>query len=148
MHAVSTSSGAGSDHVKQISVVCDLSAAREGARALTQFLGQLNLNEETLFACELSLTEAATNAVVHAKGPQRFKPVLMEAAVHESTIALRVTDHTDGFDHPGNVPPPDADVASGRGLYLIQSMMDEVRYERAAHGNTLAMIKRLPDAPR
>ena len=64
-------------------------------------------------------------------------------------VRLRVTDHTDGFDLPAGPPsPPALDQEHGRGLFIIRSLMDEVRYERGGNANSLAMrkVRQVPPA--
>jgi serine phosphatase RsbU (regulator of sigma subunit) len=55
---------------------------------------------------------------------------------------MRVTDHTAGFVLPERLPPPSPKLERGRGLFLIQSVMDEVRYLRGPSENILVMRKR------
>jgi anti-sigma regulatory factor (Ser/Thr protein kinase) len=43
---------------------------------------------------------------------------------------------------PENIPTPSPLSERGRGLYLIQSIMDEVRYLRGPDENVLVMRKR------
>lgn len=144
--------------IKRLEFPCTVSAGRDAARALKEFLAAKGYNEDTLFACELSLTEACNNAVQHYRAPTGDRhhggpstdgknssapPIIAEAITEDATIELRVTDSTPGFHHPGTLPPPEPDIKTGRGLFLIQSMMDEVRYERGAGRNVLIMKKRV-----
>jgi anti-sigma regulatory factor (Ser/Thr protein kinase) len=134
---------------KRVEFPCNVGAGRGAARSLTEFLAGKGFDEETLFACELALTEACNNAVQHYRAPAGHDTpaatplIAAETVVNGSTIELRVTDHTPGFDHPGKLAAPMPEITSGRGLYLIQSMMDEVRYERGSSGNVLVMTKRV-----
>lgn len=121
---------------------CNVAAGREAARTLRHFLAQHGLDEEILFACELSLTEACNNAVQHATPLQREQSISANVILTNSHVSLELTDHTDGFDWPGRVPPPEPETDSRRGLFLIQSLMDEVSYRRGKGENVLSMLKR------
>ncbi|PTX90731.1 SpoIIE family protein phosphatase [Opitutus sp. ER46] len=120
---------------------CDLPAARSATRLLRAFLGEQGLDEHELFQCELCLAEACNNAVQYAADTATSEPVVAEATVHGTGIELRVTDHTGGFELHERRAPVDPARESGRGLFLIQSYMDDVRYYRAVGRNTLVMRK-------
>ena len=138
---------------KRLEFPCNVAAGREAARTLKDFLASRGFDEETLFACELALTEACNNAVQHYRpsakrgesdtinGHNGAPPISAEVVVSGKTIELRVTDRTPGFAYPGKLPPPIAETTTGRGLFLIQSMMDTVQYERGDDLNVLIMTK-------
>ncbi len=120
---------------------CDLASARTATRILRNFLAEHGLDETELFQCELCLAEACNNAVQYAPADAADTPVVAEAIFLGTGIELRVTDHTQGFElreRPANVAP---ERENGRGLFIIQSFMDDVRYYRGAGRNTLVMRK-------
>jgi anti-sigma regulatory factor (Ser/Thr protein kinase) len=128
---------------RQFEFMPTLAEARETARSGREFLAGCGLNEQELFACELALTEACNNAVHHVTTFGRDKPVVVDVSCSGAEVTLAVHDRTAGFDWLGRVPAPKPEIERGRGLYLIQSMMDEVRYVRGSGANTLIMRKRL-----
>lgn len=125
----------------RVEFACNVAAGREAARTLRQFLETCGLPEELLFACELALTEACNNAVHHAGDRGRALPAIAEVTLTNSHVDMAVTDHTDGFEWPGRLTLPDPEIPKGRGLFLIQSIMDEVSYERGQGENVLWMRK-------
>ena len=93
---------------------------------------------------ELALSEALANAVVHGCKCDPSKTVeccLMGDAKRGLVIVVR--DPGPGFD-PAVVPAPTAEenVYSdhGRGIYLINQLMDEVQFHK--NGTEIHMIKR------
>src|ERR1700749_3880676 len=102
--------------------------------------------EEILTACDLALVEACNNAIKYAPETARAKPVGVEVACSADQLELRVTDHTPGFEWPEKIelPPPESE--SGRGLFLIHSLMDSAHYLRGRKENILSMRKSRPDA--
>lgn len=126
--------------IHRIAFRCDPAEAREATRALRAFLAEYHLDDTELFACELCLAEACNNAVQHV-ADRRHEAIIAEAICTSSHVELRVTDHTPGFTLPEHpvVPPPDRE--HGRGLFIIHSMMDGVRYLRGEVSNTLVMWK-------
>jgi len=120
---------------------CDLLEARAATRMLRAFLAEQGLDESELFNCELCLAEACNNAVQYAGAAGSRSPVTAEAVCRLSSVELAVTDHTRGFDLPDKADLISADQESGRGLFIIRSLMDEVRYLRGADCNVLVMRK-------
>jgi serine phosphatase RsbU (regulator of sigma subunit)/anti-sigma regulatory factor (Ser/Thr protein kinase) len=120
----------------------DLSSARAAAATIRRFLAEQGVPEKELFSYELCVAEATYNAIAHAHGSARELAPVAEALFTADQIELRVTDHTAGFVLPERIPPPSPLAEHGRGLFLIQSAMDEVRYLRGTKENILIMRKR------
>ncbi len=120
----------------------DAASARAVSEAIRAFLAEQGVPEKELFSYELCVAEASNNAIKYAIGPSRTLQPVAEALFTPDRIELRMTDHTPGFMLPEKVPQPSLLGDSGRGLYLIQSVMDEVRYLRGAKENILIMRKR------
>ncbi len=86
------------------------------------------------FAIELALQEALANAVVHGAERDPGKQVDLSVACDmERGLLIVVSDPGKGFD-PASVPCPvtGQQIYSehGRGIYLINRLMDEVRFEK------------------
>jgi len=128
----------------KFSLGCDLKHVRQAAQAVHRFLSGHGCDEETMMACDLALVEGCNNAIKYAPETARAQPVLLEAACDPVRIELRITDHTAGFDWPARVELPDPESESGRGLYLMQSLMDYVQYQRGRGENILVMRKNRP----
>ena len=89
------------------------------------------------FAVELALREALANAVVHGNRQDPNKKVRICCACQEGQgILIVVKDDGEGFD-PAKVPSSlvgeNIHSDHGRGIYLINQLMDEVHFE---HGGT------------
>lgn len=121
---------------------CDLAEARVATRILRAFLAEQGLDESEQFNCELCLAEACNNAVQYASEAGKSQPVSAEVVCHSSHVEMRVTDHTAGFALGERRAPLSPDQENGRGLFIIQSLMDEVHYYHSAGENTLVMRKK------
>jgi serine phosphatase RsbU (regulator of sigma subunit)/anti-sigma regulatory factor (Ser/Thr protein kinase) len=120
----------------------DHAAAREVSIAVRGFLAEQGMPEKELFSYELCIAEACYNAIEYAKdGARDLRPVA-EVLFSGDLIELRATDHTPGFSMPERIPQPSPQNERGRGLFIIHSVMDEVRYLRGSGENTLIMRKR------
>jgi anti-sigma regulatory factor (Ser/Thr protein kinase) len=98
---------------------------------------------DDVFHVELALQEALANAIRHGCGNDPSKQVQCCVAVDTGgELLIVVRDPGPGFD-PGAVPnpmePENLLKSSGRGVYLINQLMDEVRY--ADRGREVRMRK-------
>jgi serine phosphatase RsbU (regulator of sigma subunit) len=128
-----------------LSLPLDLAAVRPHILEGLQFLLNQGVAAEDLTACELALVEACNNAILYSA--DRITPVGIELICHADRIDLQVVDHTQGFDWPAKMELPDREVERGRGLFLIQSVMDEALYLRSHRENRLCMRKQRQAAP-
>jgi anti-sigma regulatory factor (Ser/Thr protein kinase) len=118
------------------------SGARAVAVAIRNFLAEHGVPAAELFGYELCTAEACNNAIEYGEGlGSRRNPVVV-AQLTPSQIELRVIDHTPGFVLPERIEPPPPLDERGRGLFLIQTVMDEMRYVRGPRENVLIMLKR------
>jgi serine/threonine-protein kinase RsbW len=90
----------------------------------------------------IALDEALTNAIRHGNAEDASKKVHIRAEISTRAANFTVRDEGPGFDaksvpdpcHPHNLFKP-----SGRGLMLIQHIMDEVSFNE--RGNEVTMVK-------
>jgi serine/threonine-protein kinase RsbW len=99
------------------------------------------------FEIELSLREALANAIEHGSGNDPSKQVeCCVACDHARGMLIVVRDPGPGFD-PSQIPSPivgqNLFSTGGRGIYLINQLMDEVRYEK---GGTEIHMRTKPPA--
>jgi len=95
-------------------------------------------------AVELALNEALANAVVHGAGSDPSKIIECDVACDESGgMLIVVRDPGKGFD-PSSLPNPivgeNVYCSHGRGIFLINQLMDEVKFLK--NGSEIHMIKR------
>src|SRR3989339_513107 len=99
--------------------------------------------QDDIFAVHLALEEALVNAINHGNRMDSQKKVVIGYSVGQDMAEISVADQGNGFD-PRHVPDPRCGEnlykAGGRGLFLIQSYMDEVDFNEK--GNCIRMVKR------
>jgi serine phosphatase RsbU (regulator of sigma subunit)/anti-sigma regulatory factor (Ser/Thr protein kinase) len=125
----------------RFTLACDLSAVRPVALSVRNFLVELGWGDNDLMACELALVEACNNAVDYVNESGRQKPIRVEAVCDTSQVEFRVIDHTPGFEWPAKAKLPESASEGGRGLFLINSLMDHAGYFRGQGENILVMRK-------
>ena len=86
------------------------------------------------FEIELVLNEALTNAIKHGSAHDPSKQIqCCVACDHTRGMLIVVRDPGPGFD-PASIPNPvvgqNLFSTSGRGIYLINQLVDEVRFEK------------------
>ncbi len=91
----------------------------------------------------LAVSEAVTNAIVHAHGEDARKPVEVNIAVNDCRITADILDegcgyHDDILSAPDPIRDPNAE--SGRGMGLIRHLSDEVTLRPSPRGGTALRI--------
>ena len=95
-------------------------------------VGQMNCGEGKETEIELAVNEALANAIVHGCENDPTKSVQVSVFCDESKgMIIVVRDPGGGFD-PAQIPSPVVGEQlyseHGRGIFLINQLMDEVRY--------------------
>ena len=94
----------------------------------------------------VALTEALANAIVNGNGADADKHVRVDACLDDCALVIEVHDEGTGFDLGASTRgPADADALEredGRGLFLMQALMDRVEQFPAAHGNVVRLTLR------
>lgn len=89
---------------------------------------------------ELAVTEACANAVRHSDVGE----YIVHLNVDDAVCHVEIVDSGGGFD-PSSVPAPDSDseaLEGGRGLYLMQHLVDDMEFVRDVDGTHLRLTKR------
>ena len=93
---------------------------------------------------EISLREALANSVVHGNREDPGKNIYVSCScVPDEEVSIVVRDEGSGFSSTELPDPTAAEQLRsmhGRGIYLMKSLMDEVRFERG--GTTVYMRKK------
>jgi serine/threonine-protein kinase RsbW len=117
------------------------------AEAAAEFLNRFGAGEEALFAVDMAIREAITNAVVHGNKQDESKKVMVSFSRSPNTVEIVVRDQGHGFDPEGVADPTDPQnllKASGRGILFMRTFMDEVEWlEHDEGGTVVKMTKRL-----
>jgi anti-sigma regulatory factor (Ser/Thr protein kinase) len=117
--------------------------AAQMRKALRAYLAEQALDADVAYDVVLATDEAFINAVSHAGGAD--DPIRVSACVSESEAAVEVQDGGGGFTFRRSDPRsvPDVRRPNGRGVFLIENMMDEVSVRSGRRGTTVRMVRRL-----
>jgi len=101
-------------------------------------------DEDERHRIAMAVREAAVNAVLHGNAYDPKKKVTVSFENTGQDFIVTIADQGSGLD-PGNVPDPldpqNLLKQSGRGIFLIRSFMDEVRFRTLDPGTEITLIK-------
>jgi len=118
------------------------SAVVEVCNEILSKLKEHNFDKDDIFAVHLTLEEAFHNAVKHGNKMDPTKKVKIDYCVNSEKVEITITDEGTGFE-PESVDDPRFGSGlyepGGRGLLLMNSYMDVVKYNE--DGNSVYMVR-------
>ncbi len=101
----------------------------------------------------LAVDEACTNIIKHAYKSLPDGEILVKLKYSDHKLTINIVDYGNSF-HPENVPDPDLQKyyrqhrVGGLGMYLMKTLMDEVRYNSIpGKYNEVCLTKYLNNTP-
>lgn len=127
----------------EVSLPADVAAISPVVGWVMRLVGELDYASGKEFEIEMALREALANAVLHGcKGDPSQKIDCSVTCDRKQGILIVVRDPGPGFD-PKSIPSPTEDsnlhADHGRGILLINKLMDEVKHEQ--NGTVIRMRK-------
>jgi serine/threonine-protein kinase RsbW len=90
----------------------------------------------------LAVTEAVSNAIRHGSPGGEADHVDLQVELDETGMVVTVRDHGSSFCPPNPSLPDPAEFADhGRGLYIMDKLMDKVRFDYD-RGTVVRMVKK------
>ena len=112
---------------------------------ILEILRELEFDEETSEQVSLAVIEAGTNAIKHGNQEDLSKRAYFEFIVQPDKLTVVIQDEGQGFNREKVADPLDpANLlkSSGRGIFLMETCMDSVIYEKS--GTIVKMVKHKP----
>ncbi|MDY0221896.1 MAG: ATP-binding protein [Desulfobacterium sp.] len=115
----------------------------------------LSMDSTTSYQLELCVVEAVTNGIKHAYNCQAGHSVEVDVLRYPDRLIFQICDSGESMN-PAKVAPFSFDPSKietlperGMGIYILNSLMDEVHYETISGQNILTLIKYLkkPEKP-
>jgi serine/threonine-protein kinase RsbW len=104
----------------------------------------MNFNEDEKDSLAIAVTEAVNNAIIHGNKEDKKKTVTIKFAFDDNKLIVSIKDQGEGFN-PQNVSDPLAPEnllkESGRGIFILSSLMDDVSFNFGTGGTEIIMIK-------
>jgi len=114
---------------------------------VAQLAEAAGFEEDARLDIQTAVQESLVNAIVHGNGRDESRRVTLEIDLDREGLDISVRDEGQGFD-PTRLPDPLAPEnlyrTSGRGVLLMNALMDRVAFRRPASGGMeVTMRKRL-----
>ncbi len=111
-----------------------------------KFLEKVNkkahLDDGTIYRLLVATTEAVNNAIIHGNKSNPKKNVYVSCELVAHVLTMTVRDSGKGFD-PGSLANPLDEEnllkESGRGIFLIKSLVDNVEFRIQQRGTSVIM---------
>jgi serine/threonine-protein kinase RsbW len=120
------------DEIKTVELLAEKAADR------------MQFNEDEKDSLAIAVTEAVNNAIIHGNKQDKNKKVFVEFVFEGKKIIVKVKDQGKGFN-PNKLSDPIAPEnllkESGRGIFILKALMDEVKFEFEKNGTVIRMIK-------
>ncbi|HWY67993.1 MAG TPA: ATP-binding protein [Terriglobales bacterium] len=116
---------------------------------LMRFIRRFRSEDGSEVDIEIALREALTNAIVHGNHENPEKRVYVASRCsQDGEVLVTIRDLGQGFDSrlvPDPTAPENRLSAHGRGIYLMQALMDEVQFEE---GGTVVKLHKQSNSTR
>ncbi len=123
------------------------SAIEKVCKEILSKLKAKGYDKDDIFAVHLALEEAFLNAVKHGNKMDPTKEVKIDYSVGLDKVVISVTDEGEGFEPEAVADPRFGESLykpGGRGLLLINSYMDTVKFNERGNGLYMVRYKEKP----
>ena len=132
--------------VKQVSYTFEstLETINHAEEQATKVATAAGFSEDDVMSIAMAVREAAVNAVLHGNAYDPGKKVTLAFDQGEDGLTIVVRDQGKGVDVdsiPDPLAPENLMKQSGRGIFLMRSLMDEVQIKASETGTEVKLIK-------
>lgn len=104
----------------------------------------MKFSEEEKDSLAIAVTEAVNNAIIHGNKQNKDKTVSISFGLEGKRLTVSIEDQGKGFD-PDKLSDPLAPEnllkESGRGIFILSTLMDDVKFDFEGDGTRVIMIK-------
>lgn len=141
-----------------LTIIGQYAQVREACEFVCDGARTAGFDDQTIFHVELACDEACTNIIEHAYGEDNAGKIRISYEIKGNCFIITFYDNGRSFDvnsipTPSTIQdntPPDKIhetlKVGGLGIHFMRQLMDEVIFQSDPQkGNTLTLIKKLPD---
>ena len=122
----------------------DLSSVEPVETRAEQMAREAGFDEDTASQIAMIAREAVINAILHGNKKDPAKQVRVSFELSDEALRITIADQGAGLD-PDAVPDPCAPEnilrSSGRGIFLMRAIMDEVHFHQLNPGTEIELVK-------
>jgi serine/threonine-protein kinase RsbW len=129
----------------QMVIESDLSNVQKVEKITEKIAKYMKFSEEEQDSLAISVTEIVGNAIVHGNKKDKNKKVTVDFDYKDNTITVSIQDEGDGFNEKTIANPLEPEnllKESGRGIFIVRALMDEVDFIRSKKGTTVRLVKK------
>jgi len=129
------------DHLTLPSTLASITEVEDKALAFARRAG---FPEDDAINLSIVAREAAANAVIHGNKYSPAKAIHASFTLSADTLTFTLADQGEGIDVsaiPDPLAPENLLRASGRGVFLIRTFMDEVHFRQLTPGTEVTLVK-------
>lgn len=111
-------------------------------KCLKQLAKMIQIDDGTMYRLLISCTEAVNNAIIYGNHSDEDKLVRLKCRVSKNILTIYVKDEGNGFDInkiPNPLDKKNILKESGRGIFLMRSLMDEVNFKKLKSGHVVQL---------
>ena len=123
-----------------------LESVNKAEEMAEQAAAQAGFDEDTRGGISMAVREGMINAVLHGNAYDPAKRVNVTFEQYGAGADRNIADQGKGFvpdEVPNPLAPENLLKDSGRGIFLMRTFMDEVRFRNLNSGTEITLIKRL-----
>jgi serine/threonine-protein kinase RsbW len=128
-----------------MTLASELASVERVEETAEQYAHRAGFDEDTASHIAMVCREAAVNAVIHGNKYDPDKHVTASFQLSDEALTIQIADQGPGLD-PDSCPDPLAPEnlmrTSGRGIFLMRALMDEVHFRQLTPGTQITMVKR------
>jgi Anti-sigma regulatory factor (Ser/Thr protein kinase) len=123
-----------------------LDSVNKAEQAAEEAAGKMPFEDEDCHRIAMAVREAAVNAVLHGNAYDPKKKMTVSFENTGESLVIKIADQGRGIKDE-DIPNPLAEEnllkQSGRGIFLIRSFMDDVRFRQLEPGTEITLVKHI-----
>jgi Anti-sigma regulatory factor (Ser/Thr protein kinase) len=131
--------------LRQLIIESDIANLTKVENAIDSLTNEIGISKDSYGKIMVAVMEAVNNAIVHGNKADMKKRVEIEFKCERGNLNVSVTDEGKGFK-PGEVPDPtrpeNIEEISGRGIFLMSKLADEIEFNRKGN-NVILKFKNI-----
>lgn len=107
---------------------------------------QHDISEDDKDNLAIAITELTNNAIIHGNKFDHQKKVIISFYFDHDVVSVYIKDQGKGFDPTAIGNPLDPEnllKESGRGIFILKSIMDDVQFQVSDQGTEVKIIKKI-----
>lgn len=128
-----------------IAVPSDPNRIADVERLAERVARELAFSEDDADSLSIAVTEAVNNAIHHGNKLDKHKKVRVRFELFKGMTRVHVSDEGEGFDPrmlADPLRPENVLKDSGRGIFILRALMDEVQFCCSPLGTEVILVKR------